>query len=159
MLETTYFSQEAVTSLLAYTARRRAELMTLHARLFPSDSDPPLALIDKITTGGSIARIGSLQISGSSARLAELAAQKKRAILQQQLHKVEAQAKPEQEMCAKDAEAEREMRTRDVEAAQKIREAKAQIELADIEAEKEREIVVGSLTSSCRSWHTIRKRG
>ena len=58
-----------------------------------------------------------------------------------------------------EAEVKWEMCARDTEAAWKIREAKTLIELADIEAEIERQIVIGSLTSSRRSCHTIRKRG
>ena len=51
------------------------------------------------------------------------------------------------------------MCARDTEATWKIREAKALIELADIEAKIEREIVIGLLTSIRRSRHTISKCG
>ena len=57
------------------------------------------------------------------------------------------------------AEADREMRARDAKASRKIREAKAQIELADIEAVMERKIDAGSLASSRRSQRTIREPG
>ena len=51
------------------------------------------------------------------------------------------------------------MRIRDAEAARKIREAKAQIELADIEAATQRELAEGSPASSRRSACTTRDRG
>ena len=51
------------------------------------------------------------------------------------------------------------MRIRDAEAARKIREAKAQIELADIEVSLQQELAKGSLASSRRSVCTMNGRG
>ena len=118
-----------------YSVRQRTELMGFHDSMFPRYS--VFALDDEISHDDSVSRIGSSQISGSLAHLAELATQKKYAVLQQQLHEAEAESEQAQAERVQ-AEAEWEMCARDAEVARKIGEAKAQIELAGTEAEIER---------------------
>ena len=77
-------------SLLNYTAHRWEELTVFHNELFLRYS--AFDIDDNISPDNSVSRIGSSRLTSSSARMNELAAQKKRALLQQQLHDAEAEA-------------------------------------------------------------------
>ena len=93
---------EAVASVFNFSANQWYELTVLHNKLFPRYST--VEIDDGISPNDSVSNIASSRLNGASARVHKLAAQRKRALLQQKLRDAVAEAESMTETPRQEAE-------------------------------------------------------